>query len=299
MLTVPWYIILVLVLLAIASCTIGAIAGFAGGVLMLPIFAFTLTHYGFELVDIIGSNAAGTIFTGLIATLLNLRRKEINWFLGIIFVIPIFAGNYLGVYITTLISENAITTTFAILIIFLALLMFLKWRSQKISQNSFVLQSNDNIPENTTNKPSFFMKINSMKPVIKIKVKEVIISINLFLLTIFGFVIGTISGLIGLGCGWAVPPLLILLYNLPPPMVISTALFMTTLSLTVNGIIHIAYGHFSLWLWILIASCSVVGGFFGTFLKKKFKARNLIIFISSTMIIISILLLVKTWTDFY
>ncbi|MBK5133997.1 sulfite exporter TauE/SafE family protein [Candidatus Bathyarchaeota archaeon] len=286
-------------ILAIASCSIGAIAGFAGGVLMLPIFAIILIDYGFELVDIIGSNAVGTIFTGLIATLLNLKRKEIHWFLGIIFVIPIFAGNYLGAYITTLISENTITTLFAILIIFLAILMFLKWISQKISQNLFVLQSNDDPAETTTNKPTFFKKLNSMKPFIEIKFKETVISINLIVLIILGLVIGTISGLVGLGCGWAVPPLLILLYNIPAPIAISTALFMTTLSLTVNGIIHVTYGHFSLWLWVLVASCSIVGGLFGTFLKRKFKASNLIIFISSIMIIISILLLVKTWTDFY
>ncbi|NHJ40831.1 MAG: sulfite exporter TauE/SafE family protein [Asgard group archaeon] len=298
MLTLPWYIVFSLIIIAILICTIGAIAGFAGGVLMLPIFALILVNYGFDLVVIIGSNAAGTIFTGLISTIMNINKKEINWLLGFVFVIPIFAGNFLGAYITTLINENSIATVFSIIIIFLAILMIIKWYNQKMKQNSIIdttLELNNSNNKTT----SFFEKINSFLPTLKIRIKDEIYLINFVILTFLGFTIGTVSGIVGLGCGWAVPPILILLYNIPPQIAISTALFMTTLSLTANGIIHIVYSHFNIWIWLIVAIGSIIGGFIGVFLKRKFKARNLILFISIIMVIISILMLIKTWTDYF
>ncbi len=79
------------------------------------------------------------------------------------------------------------------------------------------------------------------------------------------------------------------------PSAISTAMFMTTITLFISGVTHIILGHFVFWLWLIIFIGSVSGSFIGTALKKRFTSRILKFIMIFTLITIAGILLIQTW----
>ena len=110
---IPWYLVIILVILVLLATSLGAIAGFSGSVFIVPIFSLILFSYDVPFMTIVGCSAAGCFFNGLISTIINIRKKEIDWILALIFELPTAGGVFLGGFLTTKIDERVATSIFS------------------------------------------------------------------------------------------------------------------------------------------------------------------------------------------
>ncbi|RLI73964.1 hypothetical protein DRO91_01720 [Candidatus Heimdallarchaeota archaeon] len=297
---------------------------------IVPIFSIILFNYNVPFTTIVGSSAAGCFINGLISTIINMRRREVDWFLALIFEVPTAAGIFLGAFLTTRIDERITTSIFAAFAITLFLRIFHEKRHARevfsIERNGVTLtEENDGgekaktpsgmsppseEEESATAKKiavdkrlrkeihkqkSFIHRLASFRPKWRIERETYSYSINIFMLIAVALAIGSLAGMVGCGGGWVKAPVLISGFGVPSLIAISTGMLMTTITLLFTGVIHIIWGQFALWLWTIIAIGSVFGAFIGSALKRRFSSKALQLTMIVTLTAITILLLVKTW----
>jgi hypothetical protein len=93
--------------------------------------------------------------------------------------------------------------------------------------------------------------------------------------SIFGFVIGMLTGIVGLGGGYALVPGLIYLFGAPVYITMGTSLATMIPLAVVGGAIKMAQGHVAIGAGLLLAIGTVVGAQVGTAMIKKFKSNTL------------------------
>jgi len=93
--------------------------------------------------------------------------------------------------------------------------------------------------------------------------------------SIFGFIIGLLTGIVGLGGGYALVPGLIYLYGAPVYITMGTSLA-TMIPLAVVGSgIKLTQGYVAIGAGLLLAAGTVVGAQVGAAIIKKFKPNTL------------------------
>jgi len=304
---IPWYLIIALIFIVILSTSLGAMTGFSGSVFIVPAFSLILLNYNVPFITIVGSSASGCFFNGLIATLLIIRKKEIDWLLALVFEIPTMLGVFLGAYSTTKLDNRIISTIFVTFVIILAIIMFIQNRRKNILESingeiSKEEEMNDqkDVAEEKMEikKRTFLRRISEFGPQRVVHREEYSYTISIPILLGSAFLIGLLAGMVGCGGGWIKSPVLISGFGVPSLIAISTAMFMTTITLFISGVTHIILGHFVFWLWLIIFIGSVSGSFIGTALKKRFTSRVLRYIMTFTLIVIAGILLIQTWIVF-
>lgn len=135
-LPIPWYLILALAVLVMLTTTLGAISGFSGSVFIVPLFSLILFNYSIPFITIVGCSASGCFFNGLFSTIINIKRKENDWFLAFLFETPTTIGVFLGAMLTTRIDDRITTSVFTFSALALAVALFVRiYRSNRELSN--------------------------------------------------------------------------------------------------------------------------------------------------------------------
>lgn len=323
---IPWYFIILLLLLVVLLTSLGAISGFSGSVFIVPLFSIILLPFNIPFTTIVGCSAAGCFFNGLVASIINIKNKEIDWVLAVIFEAPTTVGVFLGAFLTSKIDERITTSFFTAFALVLAIVLFIRiYRKKKKSnicdEDETVAvckrmpsdQGEDKTPKKTPKdirkekrkkkreqkrKKPVLTRIAQFGPQWKINKEDYSYTVNVLILVVAALSIGFLAGMVGCGGGGAKAPVLISGFVVPPVIAVSTGMLMTTITLLVSGSMHIALGHFALWLWLIIIIGSIIGSLIGSKLKNNFSSNVLQIIMASTLMAIAILLLVKTWVGF-
>lgn len=94
-------------------------------------------------------------------------------------------------------------------------------------------------------------------------------------LGIFGFIIGVLTGIVGLGGGYALVPGLIYLFGAPVYITMGTSLATMIPLAVVGGGIKLAQGFVSLGAGLILAGGTIVGAQVGASIIKRFKPSTL------------------------
>jgi hypothetical protein len=94
-------------------------------------------------------------------------------------------------------------------------------------------------------------------------------------MTVFGAVIGLLTGIVGLGGGYALVPGLIYLFGAPVYITMGTSLATMIPLAIVGGGIKLAQGYVALGAGLVLAAGTVVGAQIGAAVIKKFKPKTL------------------------
>lgn len=313
---IPWYLIIAMIFIVILTTSLGAMTGFSGSVFIVPIFSLILLSYNIPFITIVGCSASGCFFNGLISTVLNIRRREIDWILALVFETPTMGGVFLGAFLTTKLDNQVITTFFASFVLVLAIILFIQNRKSddipdidEESEEENKAINGEEIEEEVKRKKKekkkkrkkkgwrrpFIRKIAEFGPQWKVERESYTYTINILMLLGSAFLIGFLAGMVGCGGGWIKAPVLVSGFGVPSIIAISSSMLMTTITLLISGTMHIILGHFALWLWVIIAIGSIVGSFIGTGLKKRFSSKVLQLIMTFTLIAIAIILILQTW----
>lgn len=218
-------LLLILVIIGFGSGIIGSLIGVGGGIVMTPV----LTYMGFSPAVIASSSLIAVFATSISSTLTYIRRKYINYRLGLQLALPAIPGSIIGGFLSNFISLEHFKIYFAVLLTSVGLYILFK--------NKIINKTLGRTP-----KPLFYFII------------------------IFGtFGAGLISSFFGIGGGIIFVPILVIIYKLKMINASPTAQF-TLLISTITGLLtHILLEHPDYSYGIALA----LGAFFGAQLGSR------------------------------
>ena len=262
-----------MILTPLVAFLVGIIAsmiGVGGGVFIVP---FLTLVSDFSPQHAVGTSLAMIVFTSLSSTTRYSRQTRIDFKVGLILTLATVPGAFLGAYLTTLFTAELLGLTFGIFLIFVALRMafpsnFHKHRLLR-AQRSWhrkIIDSDGNVFEYDTN-------VNS----------------GLAL----SFLGGLSSGLLGIGGGSLMVPILHLIMSIPIHITVATSMFIMIFT-SVSGVAtHFSLGNVHLDYAILLCVGVIFGAQIGAHFSKKVSGKNLKRLFAVVLFLVSIRMILK------
>ncbi len=235
-----WGLALGLIVVGLAAGVLGGLIGTGGCSVMLPILHFWM---GYPASVAVGTTLFAVIFTAISGGYGHLVRRNLDvraviWLGG-----AGIAGVLVGSWLFTLLASQASLLGLILGLAFLWPAIRMVWEG--ISQRAMPSREGTTIPG----------------PV--------------WGWAIFGFVVGILTGVAGLGGGYALVPGLIYLFNAPVYVTMGSSLATMIPLALVGGGIKLAQGFVALGPGLLLAAGTVVGAQIGAAIIKRFKPATL------------------------
>ena len=177
-----------------------------------------------------------------------------------------------------------ITAIYIVLLLLVGISMFLESRKAKKNSKAEVV------------KTGISQKIQKIHlfPTISLPISG-IESISVWILIVLGFIVGTASGLLGVGGGFIMTPCLIYLFGVPTSIAIGTGLFQIIFTSGYGTLTHFSKGNVDFLLAASILAGSLAGSQVGVMLCRKIKSSStryyfsFVVFAAIVMIILKFL----------
>ena len=234
---------ILLVVVGVAAGLLGGLIGTGGCSVMLPILHFWL-KYSAPLA--IGTTLFAVIFTTLSGAYGHLVRKNLDksaalW-IGGAGTLGVLVGSWIFTILVKYVNLLNLTLGLAFL-----------W-------------------------PSFRMMVEGAgiaKPKAAVDQSGESITGSRVLMGLFGFVIGILTGIVGLGGGYALVPGLIYMFDAPVYVTMGTSLAAMIPLAIMGGVIKLAQGYVALGAGLLLGAGTIVGAQIGAATIKRFKPNAL------------------------
>ena len=231
---------MLLLIVGLAAGTLGGIIGTGGCSVMLPVLSFWL---GYPAPIAIGTTLFAVIFTavsGGYGHLLrgNLDRKTTLWLSGSGIV-----GVIIGSWLFNLLTAQAALPGLVLGLAFVLPSARMIWEG--LVRGKKPQQEGNAIPGSNSGKG------------------------------VFGFIIGILTGVVGLGGGYALVPGLIYLFGAPVYITMGTSLATMIPLAIVGGGIKLAQGFVALGAGLLLGTGAVIGAQLGAAVIKRFRPTTL------------------------
>lgn len=101
------------------------------------------------------------------------------------------------------------------------------------------------------------------------------LSVNMILIALTGFVVGLLSGLLGVGGGFILIPILICTFKIPAVIAVGTSLFQIIFTSLYGAVTHSLKGNVSFILVGLLVCGAIPGSLIGSTLTEKIRGRKI------------------------
>jgi hypothetical protein len=241
-------LIITLIVVGFAAGLLGGWIGTGGCSVMLPVLHFWL---GFPASIAVGTTLFAVIFTALSGGYGHFKKRNVDkrvalW-LGGAGIVGVVGGSWLF----TFLSSKSALLGLIIGVVFL-------WPSLRMIWEGIIGYRKSKAASSPTGTP----------PEQSIKGRPAALST-------FGAGVGVLTGLVGLGGGYALVPGLIYLFGAPVYITMGTSLAVMVPMAVVGGSIKLAQGFVFLGAALILAAGTIVGAQIGAATIKKFKPNTL------------------------
>ncbi len=266
--------LMLLFVLGLVIEAFGVMGGLSGGVLLVPVLHFV---FGVPFKQAVGTVMLSLGIPSAIATVGALRRKEVDVKLGLVFQVPAALGAVLGALFVVVLPVVVMQGIFGVLAVILSHRMFRHYRQ---------------VLDGVETTPSFFWEwVGRFGPHLKVEHEGYGYTLSIPALIILGFVIGVISGVLGIGAGWLQAPLLIIGFGVPPIIASGTSLFVNMLKSFTGGVTHLATGNFDVEVFVVLVVSLPVGAFIGNHFRGRLKDHHVSLVIGVLLIVVAVTML--------
>jgi hypothetical protein len=231
---------------------IAAMVGIGGGVFIVPLLSLILDFPSHQAV---GTSLATIIFTSLSSTMGYRRQRRIDYKVGTLLTAATIPGAFVGAHLTTLITTRTLGLIFGFFLILVASRMtfrygFHKLRCPRIGK-------------------SWHRKIVDSDGLVFEYDSDIGLGLAL------SFLGGLSSGLLGVGGGTVVVPILHLVMNFPMHVAVATSMFVVIFT-SISGVItHFFLGNVHVEHALLLGAGIIFGAQLGAYISKRTAGRNL------------------------
>lgn len=244
----------IMFLIGVLTAFIGSIAGLGGGVILVPVLLFLGEQFpAFEWVNphsIVGISLVVMIFTGLSSALSYLKHDRVDKKIGYLFLIGSVPGGILGAWLNQFLETDGFSLFFGIVMIFVSALFFL--------------------PRREAGSPLFK---RGMKREKVLNGETYSYQMPVAIGFVLSFIVGMLSGLLGIGGGSLLTPAMILLFSVPPHIATATSMFMIFFASISSSGMHILLGHVEWAHTIYFIPGAYLGGTLGAKVNRKLNGQ--------------------------
>jgi len=255
-----------LLLLVIFGFLIGILAsmsGIGGGLFIVPILTF---FYDFRVQNATGTSLTAIIFTALASTFNYWRQKRIYFRTGLILAITAAPGAYIGGIVAKMIEERLLGLIFGGFMILVATRVIVGLALEKKGKDA-----------------------NSVKSDSQLARSVKLIAVGVFL-SFFG---GFASGLLGIGGGILIVPIMTFALGMPIHFATATSMFTIIFTATSGSLEYYQSNLINFPVALLFAVGSVVGAQVGAYSSGRISKRNLTLLFAAILVIAGINMLLK------
>lgn len=245
-------------------------AGIGGGVFTVPLLAL---FYDFSPAQAVGTSLTTIIFTSLAATANYSRQKRIYYKTGLILATTTVPGALVGAYLTSVIEARFLGLIFGIFLLFVALRMIFKFSFSRLRNSE-------------RGKNIYHAAIYSESSLFESRA-------TILLGTVLSFFAGLSSGLLGIGGGSLMVPIMSLTMSIPIHITVATSMFTMIFTSTSGVMQHFSLGNVNLEYTLLIVLGTIFGAQVGAYTSKKVSNRNLRRIFGVILIIIGTRMILK------
>jgi hypothetical protein len=255
-------------LLIVFGFLIGIIAsmtGVGGGIFIVPVLTF---FYGFIVNSATATSLTTIIFTAIASTINYAKQKRIYYRTGLILVITTAPGAYLGAWLATIMEERLLGLVFGIFLILVATRMILSLLRKKTQEKAQTVKTDS----------------------------ELIRSRNIMIVgTGLSFFGGVTSGLLGIGGGTLIVPILVVAMGMPIHLATATSMF-TMIFTSISGVTKYYQSNLiNFPVALILAAGTIFGAQVGAYTSRKISSRNLSILFGIVLLIAGINMIIKYW----
>jgi uncharacterized membrane protein YfcA len=263
---------LLLPFLGVLIGIVAAMIGIGGGVLIVPLLTL-LTLYGLSTTQAVGTSLAAIVFTSLASTANYSRQKRIDYKTGLILAAVTIPGAWVGAYLTSIVEERLLGLIFGFFLIFVAMRMIFRFNFFSLHRSSARTGERCRIVDSEGS------------------VFEYDADVWLgFVLSFFG---GLASGLLGIGGGSVLVPIMTLVMRIPIHVTVATSMFIMIFT-SISGVVqHFLSGNVRFEYALPLASGTVFGAQIGAYLSKRVSSRNLRRIFGVILVFISVRMILK------
>jgi len=242
---------------------IASMTGVGGGIFIVPILTF---FYAFVVNSATGTSLTSIIFTAIASTLNYAKQKRIYYKTGAILIITTAPGAYLGAWLATIMEERTLGLVFGVFLILVAIRMIISALRTKAQKQAQPVRTGTELLHSG---------------------KTVIIGAGL---SFFG---GVASGLLGIGGGTLVVPILIVAMGMPIHYATATSMF-TMIFTSISGVAKYAQADLiNFPVALLLATGTIFGAQVGAYTSKKISGRNLGLIFGIMLVVAGINMILK------
>jgi uncharacterized membrane protein YfcA len=239
---------IILLFVGLAAGLLGGWIGTGGCSVMLPVLHFWL---GFPAPIAVGTTLFTVIFTAISGGYGHFKQKNVDKRVALWMGGAGIIGVLLGSWLFTFLSSKSALLGCIIGIVFL-------WPSFRMIWEGIVGYKNSKSSLSASGVP-----------------QEQVINGQPAQLSIFGAIVGVLTGIVGLGGGYALVPGLIYLFGAPVYITMGTSLAVMVPMVVVGGSIKLAQGYVFLGAALLLAIGTIIGAQIGAATITKFKPYTL------------------------
>lgn len=240
--------VIVLAIVGLCAGVLGGWIGTGGCSVMLPILHFWL---GFPAPIAVGTTLFAVIFTAVSGGYGHFKQKNLDKRVSLWVGGAGIIGVIIGSWLFTFLSSKSVLLGLIIGLVFLWPSVRMIWEGAKGFKQSSSPANISAPPQNQS------------------------ISGEPANLSIFGLIVGTLTGLVGLGGGYALVPGFIYLFGAPVYITMGTSLAVMVPMAIVGGSIKLIQGFVAIGASFVLASGTIVGAQIGAATIKKFKPNTL------------------------
>jgi len=242
---------------------IASMTGVGGGIFIVPILTF---FYAFVVNSATGTSLTSIIFTAIASTLNYAKQKRIYYKTGAILIITTAPGAYLGAWLATIMEERTLGLVFGVFLILVAIRMIISALRTKAQKQAQPVRTGTELLHSG---------------------KTVIIGAGL---SFFG---GVASGLLGIGGGTLVVPILIVAMGMPIHYATATSMF-TMIFTSISGVAkYVQADLINFPVALLLATGTIFGAQVGAYTSKKISGRNLGLIFGIMLVVAGINMILK------
>ena len=241
---------------------------------MVPMLVL-LPWYNLNPAVASGTSLAAIIFTSLSSTFRYKKQGRIDYLLGLALASTTIPGAFLGSYTKSLIDTRLLGLIFAFFLIFVSARMFIGKGGRKDNNASKVF-SRGKTRRLTDNYGRAFTY-----------------SVDIRLIPFSGFIAGFCSGILGIGGGAVLVPVMNLGIGIPIHVTVATSMFIMVFTSTAGTLTNLWLNQIRFDYAVLLAAGIIFGAQIGAHQAAKVSARSLQRMFSVILLIASIRMILK------
>lgn len=261
-------------IMALLVGVIAAMLGIGGGVFIVPALQLLPLSVNFSPQMASGTSLAMILFTALSSTASYTRQKRIDYRIGLFFATITVPGALLGAYATKIIPAELLILIFAVFLLYVASRMTFSYSVGVFKR--LTRRKDCPVRQLTDSDGNVFEYFADLKRGIPL-----------------GFFAGFFSGLLGIGGGALMVPILHFALCFPMHLAVATSAFIMIFTSLSGVATHIYLGNVQFDYSLLLSVGVILGAQIGAYAAKRTSSKNLRRIFGFVLVIISLRMILK------